>query len=200
MRRKVLKGLVSVFLVLCACANTWAGDLSLEAVSLYAHFDAVILSRSGNELNVNPSVKEYHEIKVWEPSETYTSPDKFDAIAIISNQSNSKRKNITVNFQICAKVAALTSVEPDGPADVEHGQRTAVWQKPEFTKAVRIKDIAPNAVIPVYLKDIDLKAIWGKYYDQGKWPYFVKVTAWLSCGKCDPSKRLETILEVIPGD
>ncbi|MCX5805759.1 MAG: hypothetical protein NT010_06795 [Proteobacteria bacterium] len=170
------------------------------ALKLFANHQVEIHDKRGSYLKIVPPIIEYRELTKWDPSEISTSPDKFDAIAIFSCPENFVKEDIFVNFEISAKVGKLKVDKQYGVTDLEYGIKTARWRKHEITKTIVASNLSQKTAQAIKLSDINIKAIQEKYYQHDEWPYQIKVTVWLSCTKCDVKDRIETILDMMPGD
>lgn len=169
------------------------------ALHLFAHSQAELNDKRGRYLKTVPPIMEYRKFTKWDSSEISSSPDKFDAIAIISN-NNYTDKDVSVHFEVSAKVGRLVVDKQVGVTDIEHGLSVSQWKKPEINKIIKIDNLSQKHAHPAVLKDINIKNIQDKYYKEGEWPFQIKVRAWLSCSKCDSNEQVETIIDVMPGD
>jgi hypothetical protein len=194
---KYIKAFLAALFLISVYTNAWAGSAHPESMHLFAYFPAPIALYLGG---IIPPVYEYKLFTEFQSAEESTSPGKFDAVMLVRVPQCFKGSLLSAHFEVSSKVGPLLEDPEFHVTDITAGQKAARWRKPEITKTIKVVRFARGALVPVYLKDINLEAIYMNYYNKDQWPYFIKVTAWLSCPGCDSSKKVSATAEIVPGD
>jgi hypothetical protein len=192
--------LLLVLFLFFVSSTAWGASPLLLSIQLFAPFQASITDQAGHAItDITPPVYEYKAFKEWLPEEVFASPDVFDGVAIISIPKGYKNI-IDVHFEVSSKIGPLLEDPVNEMTDITAGHKAAKWEKAEIAKTIKLCKVRPGKTMAVYFKNINLKAIWTKYWTKNQWPYFIKVTAWLSCPGCDSSKKVSATAEIVPGD
>ena len=153
-----------------------------------------------------PPVREYKRLEEWDPAEPSTSPERFDAVAVVKNMSSGTTAGVEVRIDVFAKVGRLVfyddaSADADVLKSIQDAEKQAEWSTAAFaSKAFQLGTLRAGELRSTSLKNIDLKRLMDPLYAKGRWPYAIRIHVEVSCDGCRPRVAAERVVAIKPGD
>lgn len=193
-----------------AVALIWvSGDARAESpieigVGAFAATRAEFTSTGGGILlgsDASPPVTEYRRLEEWDPHEPTASPERFDAVAVVTNRSSKEIGGASVDIDVFANIGPIVVDRRADAADIGEGERRAQWEpRPFAATSFSLGTLGPGESRSVTMAGVRLKQRALELHDQSKWPYAIKVVATADCAECADRIVTSYVIDVNPGD